>query len=234
MMMMVKMMVMMKMVVSHDALACNACSVAYLLSSGIMSVQENQDLLLLQSGLQEHVQALQERVQKLQDENDYFSVFKEDDILVREEDVNAAFPEVPDSTTTDGLRRQLQDREHELLCLHETLDEERARSAALHTQVVHQAEELGEARAALGKAAQTRNELEALRKVHAETLEKLVTVQLEVDMLRRDARGGGTGRDGAETRGRGRDVFDADDGCGVDRVEAGPGSGDSASWLVMT
>ena len=113
---------------------------------------ENESLALGQQGLKERVTALRELVAKLQDENDYFSSFRAEDLLAQEEEVDAVYgtnetnrhrddDDEPSAKSAD-LRRQLQDRETELLEIYEALDQERARSKNLHEQCVKQAEEI--------------------------------------------------------------------------------------------
>jgi hypothetical protein len=140
---------------------------------------ENETLLQNQTSLTERIHALQEHVHKLQDENDYFSILKDEDVLAQEEDVVAVFGAVTDEVESN-LRHQLQERESELLALHETLDEERTRSRGLHEQCIKQAEELSELRARAAATKRVERELTALKEVHADTLEKVVTLQLEL------------------------------------------------------
>jgi hypothetical protein len=142
---------------------------------------ENHDLLLNQSGLEEHIVALQERIQKLQDENDFFSTL---DASIPEQEVEDTAPQ--SLSEISRLRRQLQERESELLSLHDVLEEERSRSSALHQQVVKTVEELGELRGQAADTKMVRAELTALQQVHADTLEKLVTLELEIDRIKRE------------------------------------------------
>lgn len=147
---------------------------------------ENEALLLKQKTTNEHVHALQETVARLQDENDYFSLYKEEEVLAQEEDVLAVFGEVPvenGENEADSLREQLAETEAELLAVHETLDEERLRSKGLREQCVKQSEELAELRERVRSGNRVERELVALKEVHAETLEKVVTLQLQLDMM---------------------------------------------------
>lgn len=139
---------------------------------------ENESLALGQQGLKERVTALQELVAKLQDENDYFSSFRAEDLLAQEEEVDAVY-----GTTARGerepssdLRQQLQDRETELLEVFETLDQERERSKNLHEQCIKQAEEI----------VALKDRMQAMDSVHTRDREELVNLRLALDAAKRD------------------------------------------------
>ena len=154
---------------------------------------------------------------------DYFSLYKEEDVLAQEDDLVAVFGDMgvgggPDgvqqasgtfSEAEQDLRKQLADTEAELLALHETLDEERLRSSGLHAQCVKQSEELGELRERVNETRRVEQTLAALKEVHADTLEKVVTLQLELERVR-DVRGVGVGG-GGRHEGRGRILAEDDD-----------------------
>ncbi len=138
---------------------------------------ENQSLSLSQQGLKERVTALQELVAKLQDENDYFSSFRAEDVLAQEEEVDVVYGTTKHSDEHSAdLRAQLQDRETELLEIYETLDQERERSKSLHEQCVRQAEEMGT----------LRDRIQAMDAVHRENLDEVVSLRLALDAVKRE------------------------------------------------
>jgi len=157
-------------------------------------------------------------------------------VLAQEDDLAAVFGAMGVGAGPDGgqqasgtfsaeqdLRKQLADTEAELLALHETLDEERLRSSGLHAQCVKQSEELGELRERVNETRRVEQTLAALKEVHADTLEKVVTLQLELERVR-DERGMGAGGDGRH-EGRGRILAEDDDVFSH--------ASDGNSWLTL-
>jgi predicted RNase H-like nuclease (RuvC/YqgF family) len=123
--------------------------------------------------LEERLISSQGRIIQLEEELQYFSGLTS--TSQRNEEEEDMYNE-----RLHELTQELLDREHDLASLQETLNEERERCSGLHEQTLRQVMEIEDLRVEAARALEYKRELEALRHVHAETLERLAQAQLNI------------------------------------------------------
>ena len=124
--------------------------------------------------LEERLISSQGRIIQLEEELQYFSDLTSTTSQRNEEEEDMY------NERLHELTQELLDREHDLASLQETLNEERERCSGLHEQTLRQVMEIEDLRVEAARALEYKRELEALRHVHAETLERLAQAQLNV------------------------------------------------------
>lgn len=132
--------------------------------------QHNDSLQDTIRGLEEHLLHAQSRVVQLQEENEYYACYMDDQTKSQEEDV------IKDAVWE--LKQELGEREEELVAMQECLNEEKARSNGLHEQVLRQVMEIEDLRKDASRARELEQELKALKLVHSKTLEDVAHLKL--------------------------------------------------------
>lgn len=132
--------------------------------------QHNDSLQDTIRGLEEHLLHAQSRVVQLQEENEYYACYMDDQTRSHEEDV------IKDAVWE--LKQELGEREQELVAMQECLNEEKARSNGLHEQVLRQVMEIEDLRKDASRAKELEQELKALKLVHGETLQDVAHLKL--------------------------------------------------------